>query len=149
MPLFRLPLFGRWLKQDPYRKAEERRLSYRYPALEPGITIGWWAADQFHTSPGQVLNISLGGMAVESKKWPEEPQNLVVKLGSGTDPGDWVDVDLLGNGKRPRARRGKFLIHMKFPKSCPYEFFTRVTAGDSRECHFSAGDLEQDTYTWR
>lgn len=149
MTLFRLPMLDRWWNPDPYRRAEERRLSYRYPALDPTITVGWWSGEKFHTCPGMVLNISLGGAAVQADQWPEAAETIVLKNGEAADPGSWVDVDLLNGGSRRRVRRGKFLLHLKFPKSCPYDFFTRVTAGDSRDSLGNLTGPETNSFNWR
>lgn len=149
MTLFRLPMLGRLWSSDPYQDAEERRRSFRYPALEPEITVGWWAGDQFHTCPALIQNISLGGMAVRSEQWPEGAEMVSVKAGDAVDPSAWVDVDWLNRGVRRWGRRGKFQLHMRFPQSCPYDFFTRVTAGDSRDAQPPSGGEESDSYHWR
>lgn len=157
----------------------ERRRSHRYNPLRETIRVGWWADDMFRTIDGLIQDISSTGIGIWVEELPDSagpfelllvepprPQPILegpdeprcpwlpsdVPDPAGKGPNPWVAADLMGS--RPwrdpeRKIDVGFVIHLRFPRGCPYDFFRGVTHGGGLDGAPPANSPEFETRYWR
>ncbi len=105
----------------------DRRRICRYPVVESPAWLGWWNQEEFQTTPGHILDISLRGCKLKVHRFPPHPKEISVWFcPHGTAPTEWIESRIV---ETHRALFGPRVVRLVFAKPFPYETFKHLVYG--------------------
>jgi hypothetical protein len=115
----------------------------------PEASLGWWQDSSFVTTPGRIIDISLYGCQVESRRSPGRSAKESIWLCPlEVSPRDWAEGIIISANK---PFFGSCQLRIRFIADFPYEAFKMLVYGPNKS--LEVGRLEtpehEKDHLWR
>ena len=118
--------------RDLIRGQKERRAWQRVLSRETRACLSWLVGNDTFSVPGEVQNISGGGVAVQTDVTPPWDQDIWLSLGPKGEEADPVECRLVGV---QHDQAGKLIARFAFVDLCPLQLYQAVIGtSKSGEC---------------
>jgi hypothetical protein len=126
--------------------SSERRSTTRYEASGTPVVIGWGEGEGRQITAGTLINISLGGCAVQVTTFPPNEGDVWIRL-TAAESTPWIRASVVETIKRGRFGWTRRFVRLRFVESCPYDLFKAAIEGFTREVQLP--DFEAKGYSIR
>jgi hypothetical protein len=126
--------------------SSDLRSTTRYAASGTPVLIAWGEGDGHQTAAGTLINIGLGGSAVQVTTFPPNEGPVWIRL-THSQSLPWIEASVVETIKRGRFAWTRRFVRLRFIEPCPYDFFKAAIEGFSREVQLP--DFEADGFSTR
>ena len=124
MPRFRRPRVA--CHRAESAPGGDRRYLPRYLPAVRRARVGWWEEGVVRAVAARIVDIGIGGAAVELAKLPPPGQHVSLRLRSRRLPTGSIGAEVIHVAARPA---GTFLVRLAFDMPCPPALFEAATLG--------------------